>query len=60
LVKAIERYQTYIFQGVGQDICHDLKHQIYLGDDNFVERHMKRLTHYEGKLLEVPEISAEK
>ena len=53
--QAIERFQAFISQGIGQDIWHDLKHPIYLGDDNFVEKHMKHLTNYEGKLSEIPQ-----
>ncbi len=36
--QAIERFQAFISQGIGQDILHDLKHQIHLGDNNFVEK----------------------
>ena len=53
--QAIEHFQAFISQGIGQDIWHNLKHQIYLGNDNFVEKHMKHLTHYEGKLSEIPQ-----
>ena len=53
--QAIERFQAFISQGIGQDIWHNLKHQIYLGNDNFVEKHMKHLTNYEGKLSEIPQ-----
>jgi putative transposase len=51
---AIERFREFVSQGVGQEIWHDLKHQIYLGDKKFVEKQMKHLVHQEGKLSEVP------
>ena len=52
--QAIERFQAFILQGKGQNIWHELKHQIYLGDKNFVEKHMKHISKYEGKLSEIP------
>ncbi len=52
--RAIERFQEFISQGRVQEIWRDLKHQIYLGDKKFVEKHMKHIAHQEGKLSEVP------
>jgi len=53
--QAIEHYQSFVSQGVGQDIWHDLKHQIYLGGDNFVKKQMKRLTSDDSQLSEIPQ-----
>jgi len=36
--QAIEGFQTFIAQGIGRVIRSDLKHQISLGDSNFVEK----------------------
>jgi putative transposase len=52
--QAIERFQTFISQGKGQEIWRDLKHQIYLGDKDFVEKHRVHLAKQEGNLSEVP------
>lgn len=52
--RAIERFREFVSQGAGQEIWRDLKHQIYLGDNKFVEEQMKHLVHQEGKLSEVP------
>lgn len=52
--RAIEKFQIFISQGKGQEIWRDLKHQIYLGDIDFVEKHMVHLAKLEGKLSEVP------
>jgi len=52
--QAIERFQVFVLQGMGKDIWGDLKHQIYLGDRNFVAKQMKYLKSYEGELSEVP------
>lgn len=53
--EAIKCYQTFISQGVGQNIWQDLKHQIYLGDNDFVARQMKFLTNKDSKLSEIPQ-----
>ncbi len=52
--RAIERFQTFISQGKGQEIWCHLKNQIYLGDKNFVEKQRVHLAKQEGKLSEVP------
>ena len=52
--RAIGRFREFVSEGIGQEIWHDLKHQIYLGDDKFVEKQMKHLAHQEDKLSEVP------
>lgn len=51
---AIERFQAFISQGKGQEIWCDLKHQIYLGDKDFVEKQRVHLAKQESKLSEVP------
>lgn len=52
--RAVERFREFVFQGIGQAIWRDLKHQIYLGDSAFVEKHMKYVANAEGNLSEVP------
>ncbi|MFI3198363.1 MAG: helix-turn-helix domain-containing protein [Methylococcaceae bacterium] len=52
--RAIERFQTFISQGKGQEIWCNLKNQIYLGDKDFVEKQRVHLAKQEGKLSEVP------
>jgi len=52
--QAIERFQLFVSQGSGHDIWCDLKHQIYLGDKKFVEKHIKSLSRNEDELSEVP------
>ena len=47
--RAIERFQTFISQGKGQEIWCHLKNQIYLGDKNFVEKQRVHLAKQEGK-----------
>ena len=37
--EAIERYKHFVAEGKGVDIWQNLKSQVYLGDDEFVEKH---------------------
>ena len=52
--RAIKRFQEFVSEGMGQAIWRDVKHQIYLGDSAFVEKHMKYVANAEGNLSEVP------
>jgi len=52
--QAIELFQEFVLQGVGQDIWSDLKHQIYLGNSDFVIKQMKYLKGDARELSEVP------
>ncbi|UNB59907.1 hypothetical protein [Aeromonas hydrophila] len=51
-----ERQATAInaYQGVQKRIWDDLKHQIYLGDEDFVKQHQALQQMSDGDLSEVP------
>lgn len=36
---AIKRYKEFVEQGIGKDVWQDIKSQVYLGNDEFVEQH---------------------
>lgn len=48
-------YRHFVLEGVGQSIWEELRHQIYLGDERFVER-MQANTQVEGDTLSVPQV----
>ncbi|SFD67883.1 REP-associated tyrosine transposase [Pseudoalteromonas denitrificans] len=51
---AIERYKTFVSQGKGINIWANLKSQVYLGDEAFVEKHKSTLK--EDVCLELSEV----
>ncbi|MFC4656771.1 transposase [Rheinheimera marina] len=53
LITAIWRYQEFVAQGVGVNLWSQLKHQLYLGSDEFV-RQMQEQMPDEELLAEVP------
>jgi len=54
--RAIEKYVDFVQAGVGQpSVWHELKNQIYLGDENFVNS-MQNTVEYNGDLKEIPKI----
>jgi hypothetical protein len=51
---AIFDYIYFIEQGINKKIWDDLQHQIFLGDDEFVEKHQLMQEQLEGDLSEIP------
>jgi hypothetical protein len=51
---AIECYIEFVKNGVGKIIWDDLQHQVFLGDNDFVEKHQTMLAKLSGDLLEIP------
>ncbi len=51
---AINAYIKFVYQGVQKRIWDDLKHQIYLGDEDFVKQHQALQQMSDGDLSEVP------
>jgi hypothetical protein len=51
---AIECYIEFVKNGVGKTIWDDLQHQVFLGDNDFVEKHQTMLVKLSGDLLEIP------
>jgi hypothetical protein len=52
--RAIACYQEFVSQGRTHQIWGDLKRQIYLGDQKFVEQHIQSLDSKTDRLAEVP------
>ncbi|MFQ2282919.1 hypothetical protein [Aeromonas dhakensis] len=51
---AINAYIEFVYQGVQKRIWDKLKHQIYLGDEDFVKKHQALQSMLDGDLSEVP------
>lgn len=51
---AIKSYMEFVKCGVGKNVWDDLKHQLFLGDNDFVENHQAMLVKLSGDLLEIP------
>lgn len=51
---AINAYIEFVYQGVHIQIWDKLKHQIYLGDEDFVKKHQALQSMLDGDLSEVP------
>jgi putative transposase len=51
---AIAEYINFVGEGVNQNIWDDLQHQIFLGDDAFVEKHQLMQEVLEGDVSEIP------
>lgn len=49
------RYRNFVLEGTGKEIWGKLRHQIYLGDENFVER-MQSKAQLKGDALTVPQV----
>ncbi|MGN4868401.1 transposase [Aeromonas caviae] len=54
LATAINAYIKFVYQGVQKRIWDDLKHQIYLGNEDFVKQHQALQQMSDGDLSEVP------
>ena len=52
--EAIAQYIHFVEQGVNKAIWDDLQHQVFLGDDAFVEKHQLMQELLEGELSEIP------
>ena len=55
LEETLVRYRDFVLEGIGKDIWDDLRHQIFLGNEAFVER-MQAKTHVVGDALSVPQL----
>ncbi|WP_157822430.1 hypothetical protein [Psychromonas sp. Urea-02u-13] len=51
---AIIEYVHFIEEGVNENIWDDLQHQIFLGDDAFVEKHQLLQDQVVGDMSEIP------
>ncbi len=51
---AIAEYSHFVEQGANKTIWDDLQHQIFLGDDEFVEKHQLLQEQLAGDLSEIP------
>ena len=55
---AINRYSKFVLAGIGRDsIWSDITHQVYLGNDQFVER-MQSLIDVDKDLSEIPNVQS--
>lgn len=52
--EAITEYIYFVEQGVNKTIWDDLQHQVFLGDDAFVEKHQLMHELLEGDVSEIP------
>ena len=52
--EAINRFARFVAAGVGQEIWANLKQQIYLGNDAFIEQQLDKQITFENRLSEVP------
>jgi REP element-mobilizing transposase RayT len=53
--RAQARYRRFVLEGLGRDIWQNLRQQIYLGDETFVEK-MQAAVNIKGDRLSVPNI----
>ncbi len=51
---AIAEYVHFVVEGVNKNIWDDLQHQIFLGDEAFVEKHQLLQEQLEGDISEIP------
>ena len=51
---AIAEYVLFVGKGINRTIWDDLQHQIFLGDDTFVEKHQLLQEQLEGDVSEIP------
>ncbi|EHK8998501.1 transposase [Vibrio vulnificus] len=52
--RAISKYHQFVSDGAGKSLWGDLKKQIFLGPDEFVERHQSELDEVSEDLSEIP------
>ena len=52
--EAIKEYINFVKNGAGVSIWDDLRHQVFLGDDEFVELQQSRQEELTGNLREIP------
>jgi putative transposase len=52
--EAIAKYINFVEQGVNKTICDDLQHQVFLGDETFVEKHQLMQKLLEADVTEIP------
>lgn len=51
---AITAYIDFVKEGVGKNVWDNLQHQVFLGDDSFVEKYQLLLDERSGDLSEIP------
>jgi hypothetical protein len=51
---AIQCYIEFVKSGVGKTVWDSLQHQVFLGDEAFVEKHQALQEQLTGDLLEIP------
>ena len=51
---AIKEYSEFVFTGKGISIWEDLRHQVFLGSDEFVEKYQPMQDELNGDLKEIP------
>jgi hypothetical protein len=52
--EAVTGYIHFVKEGVNKTIWDDLQHQVFLGDDAFVEKHQLMQKLLEGDISEIP------
>ncbi len=52
--EAYLRFQQFVAEGVGQSLWNQLRQQVFLGDERFVEQQLKIAEEKGTKLTEVP------
>ncbi|WGV98263.1 transposase [Vibrio sp. YMD68] len=52
--RAVEKYKQFVFAGIGKPLWADLKQQVYLGSDEFVNKHLPNADFEEGDMNEIP------
>ena len=55
LETARHHYQHFVLEGLDKRLWEELKHQIFLGDEAFIER-MQSKAHIDGDVLSVPQL----
>jgi hypothetical protein len=53
---ARRRYREFVEDGIGQSLWSELRHQIYLGDERFVEHMQERLDGEEVSDVNIPRV----
>ena len=51
---ALRKYQVFVLHENVQCPWDELKHQVFLGDEQFVEKHQQLITEQQGDLAEIP------
>lgn len=53
---AISKYRQFVFEGFNDQLWDNLNHQVFLGDDDFVEKYQPLIKTQDGDLHEIPSI----